>query len=169
MSVSALDRYVHERVVQGIVKALRQSGLNQTQEDFSVPASLAPDVTKALQLASRKKKKLRPANEIRNKIQEILHSRPLQSWREIEYAFELLGVTNLAGQLQTSYRVGDINPIKRQFNRIIQRRNWIVHEGDLIRHKKGGKARCHEIAPKFVREGLEFIDDYTERLDSVVV
>ena len=98
LGVSALDRYVHERVIRGIVKALRKPDLNQTQEEFSIPASLSLEITQALQDAARKKYKLRPANEIRNKVQDILHTRPFQSWREIQFAFELLGITNLAGQ-----------------------------------------------------------------------
>ncbi len=169
LGVSGLDRYVHERVIRGIVKSLRKPDLNRTQEGFSVPASLALEVTKALQIAHRKGKMLRPANEIRNKIQEIIHSRPFQSWREIEAAFELLGENNFSGKLQTAYAVGDIGPIKRELGSIIRRRNWIVHEGDLVRHKKGGDARCNEIAPKFVREGLVFIDDLAEKLETIAV
>ena len=93
--------------------------------------------------------------------------RPFQSWREIEYAFELLGVTTLSGQLQAAYRIGDITPKRRVLNDIVRRRHWIVHEGDLIRHKKGGNARCHEISPKFVRESLEFLDDLAEKLNAI--
>lgn len=167
LGVSALDRYVHERVIRGIVKALRRPNLNRTQEDFSIPASLSLEIAQALQRAARKKQKLRPANEIRNKVQDILHKRPFQSWREIQSAFELLGVNDLAGQLQTLYTIGDFGPKKDYLNKIITRRNWIVHEGDLIRHRKGGKARCHEITPKFVREGLEFMDSLSEKLDLI--
>lgn len=167
LGVSGLDRYVHERVVKNIVKSLRAGNLNRSQEEFSIPAHLALDVTRALQDASKRGEGLRPANEIRNKVQEIIHLRPFQSWREIEYAFELIGISNLSGQLQTAYAVGDIRPKKRELNEIVRRRNNIVHEGDLIRHKRGGKTKCNSLSPKFVRDGLTFLDDLCEKLDAI--
>lgn len=165
--VSGLDRYVHERVVKGIVPALRNSNRNRTQEEFSIPASLTLEVTRALQEASRKGETLRPANEVRKKVQEIVHLRPFQSWREIVFAFELLGITDLAGQLQAAYGIGDIGLIRDELDSIIRRRNWIVHEGDLVRHKRGGDAKLHAVTPAFVRQSLGFVDDLASKLDEV--
>ena len=68
--------------------------------------------------------------------EQELHKRPFQSWREIEYAFCLLGITNLTGRLQSAYRVSNMKPIKRQLNNIAARRNSIVHEGDLVKHER---------------------------------
>jgi len=39
--VSALDRYVHERIVKGIIVALKKTNLNRPQEEFFIPAVLA--------------------------------------------------------------------------------------------------------------------------------
>lgn len=167
LGVSGLDRYVHERVIKGIVQALRAGSLNRSQADFSIPAHLALEVTKELQRANRESRQLRPANEIRKKVQEIIHLRPFQSWREIEYAFELIGITGLTGKLQTLYQKPDIKREKEALNKIVARRNWIVHEGDLVRHKRGGNTNCHEIAPKFARGSLRFLDDLCRKLDRI--
>lgn len=85
--------------------------------------------------------RVRPANEMRNAIQDSLHKRTFQTWREMEGAFCLIGISGIAGKLQTAYSVGDISPIRNQLNTLVHRRNLIVHEGDLHRHKRGGKAR----------------------------
>lgn len=167
LGVSGLDRYVHERVVKGIVQALRSGSLNRSQSEFSIPAHLALEVTRQLQKANREGRQLRPANEIRKKVQEIVHLRPFQSWREIEYAFELIGIAGLTGKLQTLYQKPDIRLEKRALNRIVARRNWIVHEGDLVRHQRGGNTSCHEIAPKFARGSLKFLDNLCGKLDRV--
>jgi hypothetical protein len=165
--VSALDRYIHERVVKGIVNALRTPNLTRRQEEFSIPAVLAIRISEEVARARRLGRAVRPANEVRKKIQEILHKRPFQNWTDLEYAFELLGSTNLATQLRAAYGVQDIAPIRTQLNGIAYKRNLIVHEGDLVRHERGGKVRKLEITRQYVEASLNFLDDFVAKLDSV--
>ena len=49
--VSGLDRYVHERIVKGIISALKKSSLNSKQEKFSIPAVMALRATDAIRKA----------------------------------------------------------------------------------------------------------------------
>jgi hypothetical protein len=165
--VSALDRYVHERVMKAIIPALKNRSLIKQQEDFSLPASTAIQIAKEVASARRKGKKIRPGNIVRQKIQEVLYKRSFQSFREIEYAFQLIGVKNLSVQLQTAYAVADIKPQKAQLGNIVMRRNQIVHEGDLVRHKRGGKIQWHAIPRKYVADSLDFIDQFVQHLEKV--
>jgi hypothetical protein len=165
--ISALDRYIHERVVKNIISALKKPNLNKKQEDFSVPAVSAVKITKSIAKAKTDNKNLRPANSIRNEIQELLHERPFQSWRELEYAFCLIGITNLGQQIQERRRSHDIKPIRHKLNKIVRRRNYIVHEGDLKRHQRGGLAKPQKIERKFVEESLKFLDDFVHDLENV--
>lgn len=167
LSVSALDRYVHERVVKGIVTALKASDLNRSQEQLQLPAAVTIRITQRVRRANLAGEAVRPANEVRKEVQELLHKRPFQSWREVEYGFELLGVKNFAGQVQAAYGTGDIRPIQTQLAAIAKRRNQIVHEGDLVRHQRGGQCRCHEITPKFVRDSIAFLDTFVGHLEAV--
>ena len=167
LGMSALDRYVHERVVKGIVAALRKPPLSKAQEEFSIPAVLTLQVTKSLTEAHRKGRQLRPANEVRKKVQEILHRRPFQSWGELESAFALIGIRKLESRVRTRYQLDDISPIREQLNDIAKRRNWIVHEGDLVRHQRGGATRCNSISPGFVRKSLDFLDTFAGHLDKI--
>lgn len=167
LGVSALDRYVHERVVKNIIKALSSKGLCRRQQDLSIPAVVALEAATRIRRAAKDNKQARAANEIRNRIQEDLHIRPFQSWRQIEEAFELIGVKGLKGTLQSGYAVGSFEPIERQLNSIVDRRNKIVHEGDLLRHARGGTVRRKEISPKLVHESLEFLDGFVDILDQI--
>jgi len=117
--VSALDRYIHERVVQEFVNAYKKGNLNRQQTDFQIPATLAINIIDKIYTAKKKGNNPRPSNEIRNAVQEILHKRPFQSWREIEYAFQLIGVKNLTGQMQNEFRLADMQPVKNQLNKIV--------------------------------------------------
>lgn len=165
--VSALDRYVHERVIKGIVTALKSGALTKQQEEFSIPVTTAIKISEEALAAHKAGKNIRTANIVRKKVQELLHKRPFQSWREIEYAFCLLGVTNLSGQLQTAYAVGDMKPIKYQLNQIAARRNSIVHEGDLVKHERGGMVKMQPIARKYVEDTLGFLDQFVKHLEHV--
>lgn len=104
---------------------------------------------------------------MRRKVQEILHTRTFQSWRELADAFELLGVTDLAGQLQTAYRIGNIRPVQNQLNTLVRRRNIIVHEGDLVRHERGGQVRRSTISRQYVSNGLDFLNALVRHLETV--
>ena len=165
--VSALDRYVHERIVKGIIVALKKTSLNRPQEEFSIPAVLALRAADAVRRAGTEGKQARPANELRGRIQELLHLRPFQSWKQIEEAFKLIGIGGLAGKLQAGYGVGDFTPTREQLDGIVDKRNRIVHEGDLVRHKRGGAARTNKVSRKYVEESLDFLDGFVAQLEAV--
>lgn len=166
--VSALDRYVHERVVKGIVTAHKKSDLNKEQREFAIPVSTAIKISVESVKAAKANKKLRPTNLIRKQVQVLLHKKPFQSYREIEYAFKLLGINNLTGQLQSSYGTADLKAVKTQLANIAKRRNQIVHEGDLVVHERGGQVKWHTIERKYVADSLDFLDIFVAHLDSVV-
>jgi len=167
-AVSALDRFIHELVVKNIIKALKKPELNGRQEDLSIPASVAIQLAQEVATASKSGSSIRPSNDVRKLIQTELHKRPFQSWRDIEYAFHLIGIGGLAGHLQTEYGVSDFRPIRQQLNKIAERRNHIVHEGDLVRHQRGGHIRTKAISHKYVEESMDFLDDLTQKMERVV-
>lgn len=167
LGVSALDRYLHERVVKKIVKSLRGGNLRSAQEKLTIPATVAVRMTEDWKRASRVGRPTRPANQLRISLQDALHLRTFQSWREIEEAFELIGVTGITGTLQTAYRIGDIKPIKAQLNALVQRRHRIVHEGDLVRHKRAGRSRVNPLTRKYVADSLDFVETLVGHLDAI--
>lgn len=167
LGVSALDRYLHERVVKRVIQSLRSTDLRSAQEKLEIPAIFALRMTETWRRASRDGTNSRPANQLRIALQESLHRRTFQNWREIEEAFELIGVSGITGTLQTAYAVGDMKPIKAELNALVQRRHLIVHEGDLVRHKRAGQSRVHSIARKYVADSLDFIDTLVQHLENV--
>lgn len=165
--VSALDRYIHERVTKGFVAAYRSSKLTKQQKEFEMPVTLAIDIAKNVHAARRTNNNHRPANEIRKAVQTTLHKRPFQSWRELEYAFSLIGFKNLAKSIRDAcnVQVADTDAMKAQLNKIVARRNQIVHEGDLSRHQRGGAVSTQEISRKWVVESLDFLDSFVAHLE----
>jgi len=167
LGVSALDRYVHERVVKGIVAALSRPSLNRAQQKLPIPAALALKISRKVLAAGSSGKPIRPANELRNELQEALHRRTFQSWREVETAFELIGVTGLTSKVQAAYGAASTTAFQDRLDEIAKRRNQIVHEADLVRHQRGGRPRHHPITRGFVADALDFLDGFVAKLESV--
>ncbi|MDF2483418.1 MAG: hypothetical protein K0R79_3775 [Stenotrophomonas indicatrix] len=167
--VSAIDRYVHERIVKAFVTAFRSSTLTKHQREFQVPATLAIEIVNKVHGARRTARNIRPANEIRKVVQQTLHKRPFQSWREIEYGFSLIGVKDLGKSLRDAHGISvkDMDDLKMQLNKIVARRNQIVHEGDLPRHQRGGQVYVQEIRRLWVEESLHFMEDFAVKLDAI--
>lgn len=170
-SVSALDRYVHERVVRKIVSSLRNAELNRRQAELQIPASVAVEITDAVirERQRNNKSTFRPANIIRRRLQLILHRRPFQSWSDIEHAFALIGITGLDGKLQNSLHLPDLKQLKAELDNILKKRNHIAHEGDLVRHQRNGNAhiRKNPISPKEVEDAIAHIDRLVVELDKI--
>jgi len=105
MAVSALDRYVHERVVRKIIAAYKNADLTREQETLAIAAPVVIGLGKKILEARRQNEgqQFRPANIIRNELQEFLHTRPFQSWREISFAFSLIGIRGFDGKVQDGY------------------------------------------------------------------
>lgn len=167
VAVSAVDRYVHERVVKEVIGALREKQLKPAQEKLAIPAILALRMTEELRRAAKDGRKVRPANQLRLALQEALHKRTFQNWKEIEEAFELIGIGGLTGTLQAKYGVPNIKPVRDQLNSIVRRRHQIVHEGDLVRHQRGGGTRVHPITKKYVHDSINFFDALVGHLETI--
>jgi RiboL-PSP-HEPN len=168
VAVSALDRYVHERVVKKVVQALSVRDLNRSQRELAIPVSDALRIQSTFRKAVRTDSHVRPANEVRHILQESLHQRTFQSWSEIEYAFELVGVKGLAGQIQAATHAPTIQPLKKQLGDIARRRNQIVHEGDLVRHRRGGQPKRRPVDRMDAQNSISFIQDLIDALEKVV-
>lgn len=185
LGVSALDRYVHERVVKKVIGALGATTLSQQQRDLAIPVVLALEAARSAVRSSVERTaeayenqqatagyvagvQCRPANEMRIRLQEYLHTRCFQSWREIQHAFALLGITDLKPQIIHHHGIADFQKeIVDRLNGIVHRRNLVVHEGDLVRHKRAGKVKLQPIGRAFVRESLDFLDDLVDMLEGV--
>ena len=166
MGVSALDRYVHERVVKGVVSAYGHGSLNAVQRSFSLPMSLTFEVIDTMRRAQRDNKRVRPANDVRNLVQEHIHKRTFQKWNDIVNAFKLIGVEELGDHVRDRMKVKNVKLVTDQLDQILKRRNEVVHEGDLIIHKRGGEERLHAIRPSVVRRQLQFLRDFVLVLDA---
>jgi hypothetical protein len=167
LAVSAIDRYVHDRVTKEILQAYRTDDLTSAQENFKIPVSAALRIAEKAATAKKTNKQVRAANVVRHEIQEDLHKRPFQSWRDIEYAYSLLGVTGFDGKVQSALQLPNLKPLKSTFASIQRTRNLISHEGHLKRHKRGGKVVLMELDSATVSVAISTLKDVVRALETL--
>lgn len=166
-SVSALDRYLHDQIVQWC-----WSSLDQKEED--VPKALAYFPIPALEVRKlvlyvRKNPKSRPGERFKALVQEELHKRPLQGPRDIEYAAKLLGISNVWRTL--SEKLGDeVEPdaVKAKLSQIVRRRNQIVHEADIYLKLRGTKLHIRKITKSDAQDSVHWISEFVRAMDRVI-
>lgn len=167
--ISALDRYVHETIIKNYVHAYNNYDHTKQMREFKIPATVAIEIVNKVHKAKNDGKSIRPANEIRKAVQEILHKRPFQSWREIDYGYSLIGYSSIDKYLRDDAGLSqqDVDNKKKELNRIVARRNHIVHEGDLARHQRGGQIKPQILRRKWVEDSLAFIDNFVDDLEKI--
>lgn len=175
LAIAALDRYMHERVSRQIVRAFRRpTRLNRRQREFTVPAYVAFEVARKAAHNVRVNlqdktgpRPVRPANLVRNAIRGLMHERPLQSWRQIEDAMGLIGITNTETQLRHLLHDDHWHTLKSELATACRMRNLIVHEGHIKRRLRGHSISHGEISVSAVNRAIDCVTAFVRALEQV--
>jgi hypothetical protein len=160
--VAALDRYCHELIVSRVVAALEDSNHTQELRKLAIPVI---EVHKAVKHG--RKKGARPMNIVRQAIQDQLHRDTFQKPDDVVRGLKIIGVENLWPTCATEMGC-TANDIVTRLRDIVDRRNKIVHEGDIVRHKRGGKIRYRKITPRQVAKDIVWIGDLVDAIEAAV-
>jgi len=166
-SISALDRLMHDLVVQNAWKLL-------SKKESEVPGKLkalsltAFDARKALEHL-RKDPHSRPGNLIKVAIQEKLHrDYTFQTPDSVLLASQMLGIedfwTKVAAKMYGNPPKQDVI---KMLSTIAKRRNQIVHEADLIRTSRH-QPSLREIAFAHADEWVNWMDAFGSAINTVV-
>ncbi|HPN95637.1 MAG TPA: HEPN domain-containing protein [bacterium] len=167
-AVSALDRYLHDLVVERCWPLLNQPVENIPKElrNVRIPILQGMSATERL----RKDPKARPGHVFKKAVQDILHEETFQSSREVEKAAGMLGIKDFWGQVAScmpSYNQKKLakKPIIDELNRIVARRNKIVHEADIERQLKGRDVKLRDIKPAEAKIIVDWLDTFVHAID----
>lgn len=163
--VASLDRYCHEVILCKVIACLRKPPEDAGRElrQLKVPVY---EVKRAI--AHARKPKTRPMNIVRQALQEALHrDETFQRPDDIAKGMKIIGITDLWRQCaqRMSCQPGDIT---KRLNRIVDRRNRIVHEGGILRRKKGGKIAYYPIRAYEVAADIKWLGNLVESIEQVV-
>jgi hypothetical protein len=157
MSVSALDAYFHQKVIENITVKLRR------KQDY--PKALKNLDIKVSDFMAVCNMEYRSA-AIKRAISTGLGYRPLQNPGKIAEALSLLGIENFWAEV--AIQMGEEeDDIKNRLNSIANRRHLIVHEGDISLSKKSGH-RSRGIRPKYVGDSISFLSRLVDASETVI-
>jgi hypothetical protein len=104
---------------------------------------------------------------VRQAIQDQLHRDTFQKPDDVVRGLKIIGVENLWPTCATEMGC-TANDIVTRLRDIVDRRNKIVHEGDIVRHKRGGKIRYRKITPRQVAKDIVWIGDLVDAIEAAV-
>lgn len=163
--VASLDRYCHEVILSRVVAQLSKSPSRASRElrQLKIPIHAA---RKAILHA--RKPRTRPMNIVRGALQEILHrDETFQRPDDIARGMKIIGIDDLWRRCakRMKCKPGDIT---KRLNKIVDRRNKIVHEGDIVRRKRGGKVAYHDVKASQVADDIRWMSTLVESIEAEV-
>lgn len=171
MIVSALDRYVHEVVVQNVIRRLNQGGtIPGAMKKLRVPLLVVKEAVDHAKTRRGKGGKIKPRamTIVRHGLQDLLHQdMTCQSPDEIGDALAMVDVPKVwstCGKVMGC----SADDLKRELNRIVRRRNQIAHEGDIKRKRRGGKIDLHAVDPAKMRTDILWLERLVIEIDKLV-
>lgn len=167
MGVVAVDAYMHWAVLRRLSEVRRQGelpkGLRQLQVPFDELASLA----EATVTARRQRVDSRPWVQLKNAAQKRLLRMTLQSSQEVGDAMAMVGVKDGWKTVATAMKL-KAEGVKGRLDKIVARRNQIVHEGDLARQSRPRRVKLNPITRLEVSADLDFLQSLVDALHGVM-
>jgi len=165
LSVSALDSYIHDKIVENVVRVVVHCGKKQSGFPGYLLEALKNrlPIDKALALIYRK----RPDQEIQKIIRQHLAERSFQDPGKIASALRYLGLQDLWDPLRRRLRLTSKKKAKEFVVPYVKRRNQIVHEGDVYKSKKY-RHKLRAISRPFAQRSVTDIGKFVRALDVII-
>lgn len=166
-AVSALDRYMHDVVVDKSWTLLTQAEKDVPKELKKVRLPVL--ATKKALEKLKSNPNARPGTLIKKEIQKVVHiDFTFQKKSDIEKGAKLLGIKDfwrkVSEQMPGNPGAGQI---QEDLTKISKRRNQIVHESDLILKTSAKEITQREITHKDAEQAVSWISDFVIGLNSV--
>jgi hypothetical protein len=167
MSVAAIDSYMHWLVFRRLSDVRREGDLPKPLAKFSVPFADLASLADALIAARREGKDIRPWVQVKNTVQKELLRETFQSYEQVANALALAGVEKGWSRIATKMTcsAGDI---RERLNRLVHRRNQVVHEGDITRASRPQSLRYNSIDHDAVLTDVDWVEQLLISIEAVV-
>ncbi len=168
MAVSALDRYLHVRVVDSMAGWFGKSpqSMPAKMAEIDVPFAIVEECLQKA-LASRKKNgaNTRPRTILKKALREALYTQTFQSARNVESAFSLMGFKKPWSNLQKETHE---SPEKMMLflNKLTKRRNQIVHEGDIRNIDRIKSVELNDISRTYVFRSIQWLRTFVGAIET---
>jgi len=169
-AVSSVDRYFHDLVVSRLVDLVDRDEKTIPKALGVFPLSLADveaTIKKAIETDDKGCRKTRPRTVLKDRFRNALHKETFQGFEQIGTAFGMLGLSKVWKDVAQRLNC-ETNDIKDKLNRIVLRRNQIVHEGDMLRSSRPREIKLHTIDKDDIKSNIQWLRSMIREIDSVV-
>ena len=168
MAVTALDTYMHRAIMKAASVERSGGNLPRALRDERVPISSLEELAKAVVEGRKKGVHTRPWVRVRNTLHRALLRRTFQSFDDIGRGMSQLGVQN--GWSKVAVELGTAPAeIRERLNRIVLRRNQVVHEGDFVRQVRPQQVKYNSVDDEVVRDDVRWVSELLNAIDQVVL
>lgn len=167
MGVVAVDAYMHWVVFQRLSDVRGQGELPKALGNIQVPFDELASLAEATVAARKEGLHSRPWVQAKNAAQKRLRRMTLQSFQDVGDAMAMIGVKDGWKDVGKAMSATPAD-IKTQLDRIVGRRNQIVHEGDLTRQSRPRRVTLNPITRLKVEKDLDFLKRLLEALHKVI-
>ena len=164
-SVSAMDAYFHDKIVENVRRTIRRRAPNFPKELVELIAEdQKPDsvVQKFLSISMRD----RPLAHVTTMVARKLNERAFQDPAKMEWGMKLIGIRDFWRRVS---RKMERTPedAKREIMAYVKRRHQIVHRGDLSAAKKT-KHQVRKINRPFAERCIRDVEDFVDCAERAV-
>lgn len=167
MSVAAIDAYMHWLIHRRVTEVHREGDLPKSLARFDIAFDDLACLADAAIEAQRKKRKIRPWVQVKNALQKRLLKETFQSYEQVGMGFSLAGIekgwSRVAGKLHENSE-----GIRTRLNRLVHRRNQIVHEGDIARASRPQKIKYNAIDHASTEAEINWVKALITAIEEVV-
>jgi hypothetical protein len=167
MGVVAVDAYPHCAVLKELSEVRRRGELPTRLRNLDLPLSDFAALAESTVEARQQRVHSRPWVQIKNAAQNRLRKMTFQSRNEVAGAMAMIG------RSKVGKGVGEIlgkspEDVKGSLNRIVFRRNQIVHEGDIARKARPRGLQLNKLTRTEVEGDLAFLEELVDALHSFI-
>ena len=166
-SISALDKYMHDIVVEKCWALLSgpENKIPKELASLKVPVLAAKKALDKL----RSSDSARPGSQIKLEIQEMLHREfTFQNVHGIEKGAKILGISDFWGQVASNMPgTPTKGEVQRQLTKVARRRNKIVHEADIVRKISAKAITQNKIERAEAHDSVMWVNDFVKAMDIV--
>lgn len=155
--VTAVDSYMHWLVFRRLSDVRWHPRLPKALKKLDIPlvdiVNLAESALEGQQYGNQ----IRPWVQVKNAVQRKTLGMTFQSFSQVAYAFSLAGIEKPWSKI--SQELGEpVGEIETHLNKLVHRRNQIVHEGDIMRMSRPRDVRFNTIDVEEVISEIDWIE-----------
>lgn len=167
MAVTAIDSYMHVLILRRIATVRRSADLPKALALLELPFSEIARLADASIEAQRENRASRPWVQVKASLQKRLLKETYQSFDQVGKALAIAGVDRPWSKIVV--KLGETRDENKEWlNKLVKRRNQIVHEGDLERASRPRKLRFNKIDQAEAKQEIEWVNSLINAIDKVV-